>query len=72
MHINQSVNAENRGSFFPVFTINLCWARFTKVMQGTHCLMPHSHCKLQQLKVNHVSEYGLLIGQSNKSSHLIG
>ena len=36
------------------------------------CLLPHSHCMLNQLKLNQVFEWGLLIGQCNKSSHLIG
>ena len=35
-------------------------------------LMSHSHCKLNQFKLNQVFQYDLLIGQSMNSSHLIG
>ena len=35
-------------------------------------LMLHSHCKLNKLEINQIFEQGILIGQSNKASHLIG
>ena len=50
-----------------------CFSSKTRTSLKTQMLlMPRSHCKLNQLELNQVFELGLLIGQSNEASHLIG
>ena len=60
---------------YPIHTalqVKLALTKLGYRMEPSNWLMPHSQCKLNQLKLNQVSEYGILIGQSNKASHLIG